>query len=169
LRSFSFRRRQDQLTRTLAVAQLPNVLPVRTEYLRNEKIALLQKISAHNLEGIVLKPVDAPYKVGRQPDHYKFKLTAVSSFLITGLNQKRSVSIGVFDEQGHLVNCGDVKIRNDRFKVCEGMIIDVQYLHMFADSRKVYQPRMTAIRDDLRPEACTLSQLRFKGTDITVA
>jgi hypothetical protein len=48
------------------------------------------------------------------------------------------------------------------------MIIDVQYLHMFAHSRKVYQPRMTAIRDDLRPEACTLSQLRFKSTDITV-
>lgn len=61
IRSFPFRQRQDQLNRTLAVAQLPNILAVRTEYLRDQKIALLQKISAHNLEGIVLKPVDSPY------------------------------------------------------------------------------------------------------------
>jgi bifunctional non-homologous end joining protein LigD len=167
LRSFPFRQRQDQLNRTLAVARLPNILAVRTEYLRDQKIALLQKISVHNLEGIVLKPINSPYKVGRQPDHFKFKLTAVSSFLITGLNQKQSVSLGAFDEQGRLINCGDVRIRNDRFKVREGMIIDVEYLHVFKPTNQVYQPRMKAIRDDLHPEACTLSQLRYKGTEIT--
>src|ERR1051325_190558 len=54
-RPFSFLLRQQQLHRTLAAAQLPNILPVRTEYLREQKIALLQKISAFNLEGVVLK------------------------------------------------------------------------------------------------------------------
>ena|ERR1041384_2709816 len=167
-RSFSFLLRQDQLHRTLAAAQLPNIVPVRTEYLRDQKIALLEKINAFNLEGIVLKPVDAPYRIGRQPDHFKYKFTAVSSFVITRLNEKQSVALGAYDANGNLVNCGDVKIRNDRFKVREGMIIDVQYAHAF-DSNLIYQPRMKTIRDDLQPEACTLSQLRYKGTEITVA
>jgi hypothetical protein len=45
------------------------------------------------------------------------------------------------------------------------MIIDVKYMHAFRSSNLIYQPRMAAIRDDLQPEACTLSQLRYKGTE----
>jgi len=168
-RPFSFLLRQEQLHRTLAAAQLPNILPVRTEYLKEQKIALLQKISAFNLEGIVLKPIAAPFKVGRQPDHFKYKFTAVSSFIITKLNDKQSVALGAYDASGNLVNCGDVKIRNDRFKVREGMVLDVEYAHAFGPTNQIFQPRMAAIRDDLRPEACTLSQLRYKGTEITIA
>jgi len=77
--------------------------------------------------------------------------------------------IGAYDAQGNLVNCGDVKIRNSHFKVQEGMILDVEYSHVFGPSNQVYQARMKAIRDDLREEACTLSRLRYKGTEITVA
>jgi len=168
-RALPFHQRHDQLCRTLAVAQLPNILPVRTEYESQQKIALLQRISEHNLEGIVLKPLAAPYRVGRQNDHFKYKFTAVSSFLVIRLNQKQSVALGAYDENGKLVDCGDVKIRNSRFKVREGMIIDVEYAHAFKNSNRIFQPRMKVIRDDLRPEACTLSQLRFKGTEITVA
>ncbi len=169
LRNLPFQQRQRQLAKTLAVAQLPNLAAVRTEYLREGKAALLEKINAHNLEGIVLKAVTSPYRVGRQPDQFKFKFTAVSSFVITGLNQKQSVSLGAYDARGTLVNCGDVKIRSSRFKVREGMIIDVEYSHAFSSSNLIYQPRMDKIRDDLQPEACTLSQLRYKGTEITVA
>ena len=160
--------RQQQLARTLEAGRLPNIRPVRTEYLRDKKIALLETIHTYNLEGIVLKAVNSPYKTGRQPDQFKFKFTAVSSFVITGLNQKQSVSLGAYDERGRLVNCGDVKIRNDSFRVQEGMIIDVRYMHAF-ESNLIYQPRMIAIRDDVQPEACTLSQLRYKGTEITIA
>jgi ATP-dependent DNA ligase len=169
LRQFAFKTRQTQLAATLTAAQLPNILSVRTEYQNEKKVALLQAISDHNLEGIVLKAADSSYRVGRQPDQFKYKFTAVSSFLITGLNQKQSVSLGAYDDRGNLVNCGDVKIRNRSFRVKEGMIIDVRYMHVFSSSHLVYQPRMVAIRDDLHPEACTLSQLRYKGTEITVA
>jgi bifunctional non-homologous end joining protein LigD len=163
-----FSQRQDQLNRILAVANLPGINSVRTEYHQAGKVQLLQTIHDHNLEGVVLKAKNSPYKVGRQPDQFKFKFTAVSSFVITGRNQKESVSLGAFDENNHLINCGDVKIRNRYFKVNEGMIIDVRYMHAFP-SHLIYQPRMVAIRDDLQPEACTLSQLRYKGTRITVA
>lgn len=169
LRQLAFTTRQRQLEATLKVANLPNILPVRTAYERDRKVALLQTISDHNLEGIVLKATDSPYRTGRQPDQFKYKFTAVSSFLITGLNQKQSVSLGAYDERGNLVNCGDVKIRNRYFHVKEGMIIDVRYAHAFSSSNLIYHPRMVAIRDDLQPEACTLSQLRYKGTEITVA
>jgi ATP-dependent DNA ligase len=159
-----FSERQDQLDRILSVASLPSIKSVRTEYLQPGKVELLQTIHDHNLEGVVLKAKQSPYRVGRQPDQFKYKFTAVSSFVITGRNQKESVSLGAFDENNNLVNCGDVKIRNRNFKVSEGMIIDVRYMHAFP-SHLIYQPRMAAMRDDLRPEDCTLSQLRYKGTD----
>lgn len=166
VRDFPFQARQGQLARTFAAARLPNIVAVRTEYQRENKIALLERIHSYNLEGIVLKAVQLPYRVGRQPENYKYKFTEVSSFVITKLNQKQSVSLGAYDEQGRLVNCGDVKIRNSRFKVSEGMIIDVRYMNCSRSSHLVNQPRMVAIRDDLEPEACTLSQLRYKGTEI---
>ncbi len=169
IKRLPFSERQDQLDRILSIAGLPSIQSVRTEYRQAGKLTLLQTIHDHNLEGVVLKAKHSPYKVGRQPDQFKYKFTAVSSFVITGLNEKQSVSLGAFDENHRLVNCGDVKIRNRYFKVSEGMIIDVRYMHAFRQSHLVYQPRMIAIRDDLQPEACTLSQLRYKGTEITVA
>ena len=85
--------------------------------------------------------------------------------MITGLNEKQSVSLGAYDARGNLVNCGDVKIRSDRFKLREGMVIDVKYMNASQSSNLIYQPRLDRIRDDLQPEACTLSQLRYKGTE----
>jgi hypothetical protein len=164
-----FDQRQAQLQKILQIAQAPSIRSTRTEFQRDAKVALLERINNFNLEGIVLKKIDSPYRIGRQPDQFKYKFTEVSSFVITRLNEKQSVALGLFDVQARLVNCGDVKIRNRYFTVHEGLIIDVRYMHAFPQSNLVYQPRMVAIRDDLQPEACTLSQLRYKGTEITVA
>lgn len=171
----SFQDRQTHLIDTFKVAGgdktslrlEPTIAPARTEYLQEGKVALLQQIHNADLEGIVLKHIHSPYKRDRQPDQYKHKFTAVSSFIVTKLNEKQSVAIGVFDENGKLIPCGDVKIRNSRFKLTEGMIIDVRYMHAFP-SHKVYQPRMLSIRDDLRPQACVISQLRYKGTKTAI-
>ena len=162
IRPWKFIDRNNQLVSTLK-ARPSSIQMVRTEFEQAGKIALLEEIHARNLEGIVLKRIDSPYRTDRQPDQFKHKFTVVSSFVITKKNEKDSVALGLFNDKGQLIHCGNVKIRNKHFRVNEGMVIDVRYLHAFRDSNHVYQPRMVAIRDDLQPEHCLLSQLKYKG------
>lgn len=164
----AFKVRQGHLFNTLNFTSFQTIKAARTEYEEDRKIALLQQVHAANLEGVVLKPITAPYRIRRELDHYKLKFTAVSSFLIIKRNDKESVAIGLYDDAGRLIPCGDVKIRNDRFKLTEGMIIDVRYLYAFPQSQRVFQPRMEKIRDDLQSENCTVSQLRYKGTKTAI-
>jgi ATP-dependent DNA ligase len=164
LRPLKFIDRQTQLSTTLGAAQTTTILAARTETRQEGKISLLTQIYNFNLEGIVLKKLDSSYRIDRQPDQFKYKFTHVSSFLITKRNQKDSVDLGLLNPGGTLIEVGSVKIRSRHFShVCEGMIIDVRYSHAFPDSNKIYQPRMIAIRDDLQPQSCVLSQLRYKA------
>ncbi len=164
IRPWKFIERQSQLNATLTAAQTNTIRPARTEFQQQGKITLLKEIHDHNLEGIVLKKIDSPHRTDRQPDQFKYKFTNVSSFLVTKRNQKDSVDLGLFNNQDQLTDCGSVKIRSKRFNhVHEGMIIDVRYAHAFRDSNHIYQPRMIAIRDDIQPENCALSQLRYKA------
>lgn len=163
LRPWKFIDRNSQLLATLQAARTRLIQLARTEFEQAGKIALLQEIHARNLEGVVLKKIDSPYRIGRQPDQFKHKFTVVSSFVITKKNEKDSVALGLFNDDGQLIDCGNVKIRSRHFRVNDGMVIDVRYLHAFRDSNHVYQPRMVAIRDDLQPEHCLISQLKYKG------
>jgi len=74
IKRLPFSERQDQLDRILSIAGLPRIKSVRTEYRQAGKLTLLQTIHDHNLEGIVLKARHSPYKAGRQPDQFKYKL-----------------------------------------------------------------------------------------------
>jgi len=164
-----FKARQEHLQRVFKTIKAHSLQLARTEYKKEEKVSLLQRIHDAQLEGIVLKHIGSPYKIDRQKDQFKYKFTAVSSFVITKLHSpKQSVAIAVFDANGRLVPSGDVKIRNSRFKLTEGMVIDVRYSHCFPQSHLAYQPRMISIRDDLQPEACVISQLRYKGTKTAI-
>lgn len=164
-----FKTRQAHLQQVFQTIKARSLQLARTEYEQEGKVSLLQRIHDAQLEGIVLKHVDSPYKLDRQATEFKYKFTAVSSFLVTKLHSpKQSVAIAVFDSNGKLVPSGDVKIRNSRFKLAEGMVIDVRYSHAFPQSNLVFQPRMISIRDDLQPEACVISQLRYKGTKTAI-
>jgi ATP-dependent DNA ligase len=163
IRPWKFIDRNTQLMATLQAASMRSIQIARTEFEQAGKIDLLQEVHARNLEGIVLKKIDSPYRTDRQPDQFKHKFTVVSSFVITKKNEKDSVALGLFNDKGQLIECGNVKIRSKHFRVNEGMVIDVRYLHAFRDSNHVYQPRMVAIRDDLQPEHCLISQLKYKG------
>lgn len=164
-----FKTRQVHLQQVFKTIKARSLQLARTEYEQARKVSLLQRIHDAQLEGIVLKHIDSPYKTDRQKTELKYKFTAVSSFLVTKLHSpKQSVAIAVFDANGNLVPSGDVKIRNSRFKLAEGMVIDVRYSHAFPQSHLVFQPRMISIRDDLQPEACVISQLRYKGTKTAI-
>jgi ATP-dependent DNA ligase len=138
----------------------------RTEVEQEGKVALVSQIYDLNLEGIAAKRLDSPYVIGRSPHNYKYKRTHDASFLIIRRNQKASVDLALFDDNNRLIEVGSVQIRDKRFNgVKEGTILDVRYMHAFQNSNQIYQPRMLRIRDDLKPDSCLLSQLRYKAAN----
>lgn len=164
LRPSKFIDRICQLTESVRAAQTSVIRAARTELEQDGKVDLLTRIHALNLEGITLKKKDSPYRSDRQPDQFKHKFTHVSSFIVLRRNQKASVDLGLFNDEAKLTEVGSVKIRDRRFeRISEGMIVDVRYSHAFLKSHHIYQPRMISIRDDLQPESCLLSQLRYKA------
>jgi ATP-dependent DNA ligase len=166
LRPTSFVNRIAQLAATIQAGQTSVIRAARTELEQHGKIDLLTQIHNLNLEGIALKKKNSPYRIDRQPDQFKYKFTHVASFLVTQRNQKASVDLGLFNDAGKLIEVGSVKIRDKRFeRISEGMIIDVRYSHAFQDSNHIYQPRMERLRDDVQPEGCLLSQLRYKAAN----
>ena len=166
LRPTRFIDRIQQLARTLQTAHTSLIHPARTEVEQAAKIELLTRIHDLNLEGIVMKELAGPYRLRRDPRQFKYKFTHVSSFLVIKRNNKASVDLGLYNESNQLLNVGSVKIRNHSFNhIVEGNIVDVQYAHAFPSSHKIYHPRMVSIRDDLQPDDCVLSQLRYKAVN----
>jgi ATP-dependent DNA ligase len=145
------------------------IYAARTEIEEAGKIALLTQIRDSNLEGIVLKRLAGIYTMRREPRDYKHKFTHDASFIVLRRNEKASVDLGVYDDNHNIVEVGSVKIRNAYFdrnlKNGVGSVLEVRYMHAFSDSNQIYQPRMIAIRKDVRPDDCLLSQLRYKAAN----
>jgi bifunctional non-homologous end joining protein LigD len=145
------------------------IYAARTEIEEAGKIALLTQIRDSNLEGIVLKRLAGIYTMRREPHDYKHKFTHDASFIVLRRNEKASVDLGVYDNNHKIVEVGSVKIRNAYFdrnlKDGVGSVLEVRYMHAFSDSNQIYQPRMIAIRKDVRPDDCLLSQLRYKAAN----
>jgi ATP-dependent DNA ligase len=141
----------------------------RTEIEEAGKIALLTQIRDSNLEGIVLKRLAGIYTLRREPRDYKHKFTHDASFIVLRRNQKASVDLGVYDDNHKIIEVGSVKIRNAYFdrnlRDGVGTVLEIRYMHAFSDSNQIYQPRMIAIRKDLHPDDCLLSQLRYKAAN----
>ena len=157
------------LRETLQPEATSLIYAARTEIEEAGKIALLTQIRDSNLEGIVLKRLAGIYTMRREPRDYKHKFTHDASFIVLRRNEKASVDLGVYDDNHNIVEVGSVKIRNAYFdrnlKDSVGSVLEVRYMHAFSDSNQIYQPRMIAIRKDVRPDDCLLSQLRYKAAN----
>lgn len=160
LREYSF------FDRWLAFKALGNshfdvIFHATTEFHKQRKVSLVEQLFKRGAEGAVLKHIHSRYLPGRQRDQFKFKFTTTASCIVTGKNEKNSVSIGVFDN-GNLIPVGNVTIRNSRTVVKEGDVVEVRYLYAHRGGSLV-QPFMIRVRDDVGPNACLISQLKYKG------
>lgn len=129
------------------------------------KANLLRDLRENGREGIVLKRLDAPYTTGRPASggaQLKFKFYETASCLVTGLNEKRSVALGL-KQNGQLVACGNVTIPPDKDIPGVGTLVDVKYLYAFVDSHVLFQPVFLGAREDIHAEDCTLDQLKYKA------
>lgn len=120
-----------------------------------EKKALLAKIESESGEGAVFKHINALYD-DRQ---IKYKLYEECSVVVMGINDKRSVQVGVYDN-GRLTFIGNVTIPPNKDIPAINDVIEVRYLYAYRDGCLV-QPTFQRPRTDVEPPECGSSQLKY--------
>jgi bifunctional non-homologous end joining protein LigD len=137
------------------------LLPVaETEQEKNAWLALFKEA---NVEGIVFKRHDAPYKAGRPASGgaaVKFKFYETCSARVASVNLQRSVGIELKND-GDWVNVGNVTIAPNAAVPSKGDVIEVRYLYAYRGG-SLYQPTYLGVRSDITADECTLDQLKFK-------
>ena len=90
----------------------------------------------------------------------KLKFVATLSAVVARINDKRSVSVGLLDGD-KWVYVGDCAIPPNKEIPNAGDVVEIRYLYATA-GRRIYQPVYLGVRDDILPNECTVSQMKFK-------
>jgi bifunctional non-homologous end joining protein LigD len=131
------------------------------------KVALLEKLTRENREGIVFKKLCAPYVAGRPAsggDNLKRKFYETASFIVGKVNGKRSVSLKLLNGKC-FVDAGNVTIPPNRPVPKTAAVVEVRYLHAFRESGCIYQPVYLGERTDIDRGNCLVSQLKYKAEE----
>jgi len=143
---------------------LPALRWVSTSVDPNDKLEIYEELKATGAEGVVFKELDAPFSPGRPNSGgtmLKFKFVESASFVVTGINTKRSVTLGLYDGD-KLVPAGNVTIPPNHRIPETGEVCDVSYLYCFKQSGSIYQPVYLGRREDIPPSECVVEQLKYK-------
>lgn len=146
----------------------PYLVPAQSAWTAAEKQALLQSLRRSNQEGVVMKHIGAPYEHGRPNTGgpaLKHKFYATLSAVVIGLNQKRSVEIGLLSQEGW-VSAGNVTVPPSYGWPKVGDVIEIRYLYAFPESGAVYQPVYLGLRADVEASECRVGQLKFKSAEV---
>jgi bifunctional non-homologous end joining protein LigD len=160
-------------------AGLMMVIPPRLDALRwvstivspDDKLEIYEELRATHREGLVFKDMDAPYSPGRPNSggpQLKFKFVESASFIVTGHNAKRSVTLGLYDGD-ELVPAGNVTIPPNHRIPEVGEVCEVRYLYAYRESGSIYQPVYLGRRDDVPASECVVEQLKFKSEPTAAA
>ena len=153
------------LMNLLASFQHRNIELVPNQFTMIEKQSVFDRLKQAGAEGVVLKHTDAPYISGRPNaggTQLKYKFYETASFIVAKANDKRSVSLILFDG-GKIRPAGNVTIPPNHDVPAPGDIVEVRYLHAFPESGCIYQPVYLGRRDDIKSDSCTFDQLKFKA------
>jgi bifunctional non-homologous end joining protein LigD len=140
------------------------VTKIKTSYAEDEKLDRFQDFQTTEAEGVVFKLLSAPYSPGRPNSGgpaLKCKFTSTASFIVSEINKGRSVSLKLFRQEK---SCGNVTIPKNYSMPSPGAVVEVRYLYAFPNG-SIFQPVYLGERDDIEPEACVLSQLKFKAEE----
>lgn len=131
----------------------------------NDKVETYEELRLTNREGVVFKDVNAPFSPGRPNSggsQLKFKFVTSASFVVTGVNARRSVELGLFDGD-RLIPAGNVTIPPNHAIPIEGTVVETRYLYAHKQSGSVYQPVYLGPRTDIPAADCTTAQLKYKA------
>lgn len=144
-------------------AKFKSIVVVETARTPTEKKALFDIVKRANGEGLVFKNCSATYKAGRPNDGgswLKHKFTASASCIVTGVNSKRSISLGLLDGT-NIMDVGNCTIPPNANVPMVDSIVEIRYLNCVPGGA-LYQPVYLGVRDDLSTDDCKPSQLKFK-------
>jgi bifunctional non-homologous end joining protein LigD len=134
-----------------------------------QKQAMLDRLRKERKEGIVFKRHTAQYVPGRPAsggDQLKLKFTATASCIVAGANgSRRSVKLELLDGPTR-ISIGNVTIPPNHLVPAVNQIVEVRYLYAYPGG-SLYQPVYLGKRDDVRFDACTVGQLKFKSSNET--
>ena len=136
----------------------------------NDKLETYEELRSTNCEGVVFKDMDAAYSPGRPSSggpQLKFKFVESASFVVKGINTKRSVTLGLYDGD-KLVPAGNVTIPPNHAIPQVGNVVDARYLYAYRESGSIYQPVYLGRRDDIQAAECVVEQLKYKSESATI-
>ena len=131
----------------------------------NDKAETFEILRLTNREGVVFKDMDAPFSAGRPNSggsQLKFKFVESASFVVTGINAKRSVMLGLYDGDS-LVPAGNVTIPPNHAIPEMGVVVEIRYLYAHKQSGSIYQPVYLGPRADIPVAECCVDQLKYKS------
>jgi ATP-dependent DNA ligase len=143
-------------------------VPYKLAGTAQEIIAIKDEAIEDGAEGIVVKNPAAGY--GQPRSWLKLKRFDTLDCFVTGFGDTqelrrtgvpRSWSVGVYDEEGRVVDLGNVGSlveKVDPRQVKKGSVIEVRFQEVTRD-RKLRAPFILRVRRDKVPEECLLSQL----------
>ena len=138
----------------------------------NDKAETYDQLRLANREGVVFKDMDAPFSPGRPNSggpQLKFKFVESASFVVTGHNAKRSVTLGLYDGDS-LVPAGNVTIPPNHVIPEVGTVVETRYLYAHKQSGSLYQPVYLGPRADIPAAACSVDHLKYKPeSEVTAA
>jgi bifunctional non-homologous end joining protein LigD len=164
LRHLRYAVRYGRLRDLLNHFDLPHIKLVPV-YFGREKQEAFNRLKADGKEGVVFKDLDAPYTSGRPNSggpQLKFKFYETASFIVQHVNDKRSVSLGLCRGK-HVFPAGNVTIPPNHEVPPAGAIVECRYLYALKESGAIYQPVFLGRREDILPNECTTSQLKYKA------
>ena len=140
---------------------------VETAFETVQKIEFFERHRMQNKEGVVFKNLLAAHSVGRPASGgaaLKFKFVESASFIVSKINDKRSISLQLW-EGANIKPAGNVTVPPNHEMPLPGSVVDCQYLYSYRQSGAIYQPVYLGLRDDISPEECTTSQLKYKSAN----
>ena len=166
LRQGRYRDRYAALLLLLPVNQ-PALRRVATAIGPDDKLDIYEELRDTGCEGVVFKDLDAPYSPGRPNSggpQLKFKFVESASFVVTGHNARRSVSLGLYSGDSEiLVPAGNVTIPVNHEIPQLGNVVEVRFLYALRQSGSIYQPVYIGERSDIPAAECTTDQLKYKA------
>ena len=166
LRQGRYRDRYAALLLLLPVNQ-PALRRVATAIGPDDKLDIYEELRDTGCEGVVFKDLDAPFSPGRPNSggpQLKFKFVESASFVVTGHNARRSVSLGLYNGDSEiLVPAGNVSIPVNHEIPQLGNVVEVRFLYALKQSGSIYQPVYIGERSDIPAAECTTDQLKYKS------
>lgn len=161
---------RDRYAKLRSLLDVPGAYAIKLAHLAVtpvEKKAMLDVLRRSNCEGIVFKRMDAEYRAGRPASggsQLKFKFYATASCVVTKVNAKNSVALGLLDDKDEMVAVGNCTIPVGKTIPAVDSIVEIRYLYSYPlPGGSLYQPVFLGVRDDVGIDACKTSQLKFKA------